>query len=161
MSLAHNTVIFLQNPWFPPETDPAILQSYMHDVQFRRELLATTMTGRRLLSLFGPMYHDIWWDNAHPRPVLGDHRGVGDPDHEHMLHVILERRPKTIGLLGRRAAAGMNRLSREVPLFFQGDRMLGARIVTARHPNAMGCTTEELERFSNIVINRAIGCVGV
>jgi hypothetical protein len=78
-----------------------------------------------------------------------------------MLHVILERRPKTIGLLGRRAAAGMDRLSREVPLFFQGDRMLGARIVTARHPNAMGCTTEELERFSNIVINRAIGCVGV
>ena len=161
MSLAHATVIFLQNPWFPPETDPETLRSYQHDVQFRRELLATTMTGRRLLGLFGPMYHDIWWDNAHPRPLLGDHRVAGDPDHEHMLRVILEQRPKTIGLLGRRAAAGMDRLRREMPLFFQNDQFLGARIVEARHPNAMGCTTEELERFSNIIINRSIGCVGV
>lgn len=161
MSPTRTTVIFLQNPWFPPETDPQILQSYENDVQFRRELLATTMTGRRLLNLFGPMFYDIWWDNAHPTPLLGDHRVAGEPDHEHMFRVILEQRPRTIGLLGRRAAEGMRRLSEEMPLFFRGDRLLGARIVEARHPNAMGCTTEELEQFSEIIINRAIGVVGV
>lgn len=161
MSPTRTTVIFLQNPWFPPETDPSILQAYMHDIRFRRELLATTMTGRRLLNLFGPMFYDIWWDNAHPRPLLGDHRVAGEPDHEHMLHVILEKRPSTVGLLGRRASEGMRRLSEEVPLFFQDGRLLGARVVEARHPNAMGCTTEELEQFSEIIINRAIGVVGV
>ena len=119
------------------------------------------MTGRRLLSLFGPMFYNIWWDNAHPDPILGDHRVSGPPDPEHMLRVILERRPKTIGLLGKKASEGMQILSEEVPLFFTSGRLLGARIVEARHPNAMGCTTEELEQFSEIIINRAIGVVGV
>lgn len=161
MSPTRATVIFLQNPWFPLETDPETLHSYENDVQFRRELLATTMTGRRLLNLFGPMFHDIWWDNAHPRPLLGDHRVSGEPDHEHMLRVILEQRPRTIGLLGKKASEGMRRLIEEMPLFFRNGQFLGARIVEARHPNAMGCTTEELEQFSEIIINRAIGVVGV
>jgi len=156
-SQPRSAVIFLQNPWFPPDTDPEIVESYMRDIHFRRKTLAETMTGRRLSGLFGPTYHDIWWDNAHPRPVLGDHRGSREPDPEHMLRVILERRPTAIGLMGQNAAIGLEKLADSVPLFFQHNRVFGARIYKARHPNAMGCTTEELENFSEAIINHIIG----
>lgn len=161
MSLAHTTVVFLQNPWFPPGTPENELTTYMTDVEFRRQKLASTMTGSRLLSLFGPMFYTIWWDNAHPTPLIGNHRAVGDPDPEHMLRVLLEQRPQTVGLLGKKAVAGMQALSQEVPLFFDRGHFLGAKIVTGRHPNAMGCTAEELEQFSETLINRSIGVVGV
>lgn len=161
MSARPAPVVFLQNPWFPPDIDPLVAHSYMHDVEFRRETLAKTMTGRRLLNVFGPMFYDIWWDNAHPTPKLGDHRAVGDPDPWHMLNVVLERRPTIIGTLGKNASNGIKMIEAEMPLFFRKGRMLGARIVEARHPNALGCTNEELEKFANDIINHVIGVVEV
>lgn len=161
MSLHRHAVIFLQNPWFPPDIDPIVPHSYQRDIKFRRETLSKSMTGRRLLNVFGPMFYDIWWDNAHPEPLLGDHRAVGDPDPRHMLDVVLEQRPTIIGVLGKNASDGIKMIRAEMPLFFKRDHMLGARIIEARHPNALGCTNEELELFANDIINHVIGVVEV
>lgn len=159
MSLNRSAVIFLQNPWFPESIDPLVPHRYQHDILFRRETLAKTATGRRLIEAFGPVYHEIWWDNAHPAAVLGDHRAVGDPDPQHMLNVVLEQRPTIIGVLGKNASNGIKMVEAEAPLFFKRGRLLGARVIEGRHPNALGCTNDELHLFANDIINHLIGVI--
>lgn len=162
MSARTAPVVFLQNPWFPPETDPPTRHSYQHDIEFRCKTLAESMIGQQLLGLFGPIFYDIWWDNAHPRPLLGDRYVVGDPDPQHMLNVILKRRPTVVGILGKTASKGLKMLEAEMPLFFgHGRKILGAPIIESRHPRALDCTAEELEMFANTIINHAIGVVTV
>lgn len=143
-------VLFLQNPWFPLDTPPEVIQRYANDVEFRKQQLATTMTGRRLIAMFGAeWYAGMWIDNANPQAT--DHsRGWRPANHTHMANVILAQLPHVVVTMGLTAKHGFEVLRKT------GTHTRYFSTIThlhCNHPNAMGITMDVLESFGLMVKN--------
>jgi len=136
-------VAFLQNPWFRPGTFDETVRMYRENVEFRRRLLARSMSGGRLLRAFGEdWFGKIWWDNANPLHG-NDHSARWLADTYHMSDVVTTRCPLVVLTFGRIAANGAAkiRLSRVI------------RVLSCAHPNAMGITQDDLDVFANRVMS--------
>lgn len=144
----HEVVLFLQNPWFPMDTPRETIQRYATDCAFRKEVLATTMTGRRLISMFGEdWYNGMWIDNANPQAT--DHsRGWRPANHKHMSDVILARLPRVVVTMGLTAKRGFEALRKTGP---NTRYFLTIAHLHCNHPNAMGITMDVLESFGLMV----------
>ncbi len=130
------------------DTPQDVIQRYMVDCVFRKQQLATTMTGRRLLTMFGDeWYAGMWIDNANPQAT--DHsRGWRPANHTHMANVILERFPRVVITMGLTAKRGFEALRKT------GTNNRYFSTIThlhCNHPNSMGITMDTLEGFGLMV----------
>lgn len=149
----NEVVLFLQNPWFPANTDASLIERYTNDVTFRRQYLLTTMTGRRVHQMFGDYwYNGMWIDNANVTPSL-HHRGVFPPNIEHMAKVITTQMPQLVVTMGIIARQGFKMLcsNHKSRRYFSA---LGH--LHCPHPNTMGITNQELEAFVERVFNTMV-----
>lgn len=134
-------VAFMQNPWFPPGTEPAVKHAYRTLQDFHKKVLRSTMSGQRLLMAFGEEYYErIWWDNIAPEPA--DHpRGKTKVDMKHVDTLIEIWKPQLVLTFGSVAGEAID-----------GSLMcLHRKVMKCHHPNAMGRTQAELDNFAQDV----------
>ena len=133
-------VAFMQNPWFQSDTDPAIIEMYRTNQEFHRRFLAQSMSGRRLMQAFGPLYGEIWWDNASPDHV-DEASGEQPASARHVEAVILDIRPALILTFGRVAERAVWECTAAIPIM----------VMDCHHPNARHKTQDDLNRFADKV----------
>lgn len=134
---------FLQNCWFRPGTDQQLIVRYLTDQNFRRMVLARSMTGRRLLNAFGPIaYRKIWWDNA--SMFVGRMSAAkADPDINYMLNQLEIVRPRVVLTFGNIAKSGFLR-AHSGPYQYAHHH--------CPHPNTRGITQAQLNEFARKII---------
>lgn len=134
---------FLQNAWHPPGTLSRIISRYAADPRFRRRLLRSGMSGRRLAVAFGDeLFSQIIWDNASLETT--DHAsGLKKHSLCHMIASIQAHSPELVLAFGREAQMGMEEIR-----FMK--RYQGA-LLFCHHPNARHRTQEDLNKFADLV----------
>lgn len=143
--LPSEVVLFLQNPWFSPDTPEEDVRRYSTDLEYRRTILAKTMTGRRLLAAFGTeWYEGMWIDNANPLHSQNS-RGWYPANHTHMANVIMSRMPRVVATMGLTAKRGFEGLlkTENSQRYFKTLAHLHCP-----HPNSMGITQDVLDSFA-------------
>lgn len=140
-------VAFLQNPWFPEETNPRTIELYKRHMAFRRSVLSLTRTGKWLLRTMTPeIYWAVWWDNANPQHgKTYDHEETGSP--EHMESVIKLVDPDIIILFGRQARDTYSQITCHHKSF----------VMWAPHPMARGNTIPALTAMATS-LKESLGC---
>lgn len=142
-------VAFLQNPWFKPDTPNHVIRLYREDADYRRRVLALSMSGRRLESAFGPFFSDIHWDNANP--LHGNTPGhVSPPDLLHIERVLRELQPGAVLLFGGNASRGYEFVLAKCQDLYD----LKTPYHCFPHPNARGLTQFQINEFAEQIINR-------
>lgn len=137
---------FLQNPWFPPGTDAEIIRQYRNNVDYRRRVLALSMSGQRLYRAFGEAFSLIVWDNANPEhtPVAS---GKLDPNHNYMAIRIMQEKPELVLTFGALPKAG---LIKAYETLAPRHRPL---TMATKHPNARFFPQTELDIFAATVLS--------
>lgn len=143
-------VAFLQNPWFKPDTPNHVILKYREDADYRRRVLALSMSGRRLESAFGNFFSDIHWDNANP--LHGNTPGhVSPPDAQHVAQVLRDLQPEAVICFGKQALAGFERAQLEFGLLYHLPEI---PYHCFPHPNARGLTQFQINEFAQQIIER-------
>lgn len=138
-------VAFLQNPWFPDHVAERHKKLYGTDVNFRRRVLARSMSGRRLITAFGyDLYESIWWDNANPE-CTSHAAGLNKADWDHIARVVAEQKPKLVLTFGNQARDGFTRAQLICPTTYEIETL------HCHHPNARHKTQADLNNFADIV----------
>lgn len=131
---------FLQNAWFPSETDERHIIMYRDCQEFHRRLLKSTMSGHRLHMAFGDLYGVIHWDNVGPA-AIGNPDGLTKPDMRYVEKIIKQVAPDLILAFGNSArdavTASIGAINREV--------------MYCHHPNARHHFQAELDAFAQSV----------
>ena len=133
-------VAFLQNPWFKLGTEERIIHLYRDDQEFHRRILASCMTGQRLMTAFGDLYDTIWWDNTNWRPSWHS-AGKVFPDFDHIKKVLEEVKPNIILHFGNQARDAVDAVT--MGLAYQK--------LYCHHPNARHQTVQDLCDFAATV----------
>lgn len=150
-------VAFLQNPWFKPDTPNYIIAKYRDEPDYRRRVLALSMTGRRLMTAYGDKFSEIHWDNANP--LHGSYSSkLFREDIGHMVKALGIARPTAVVTYSKTALDGMSQILHywdEIPEIkeLQLDKPAHHH---CPHPNSRGITQFQLNEFAQIVINRYI-----
>lgn len=131
---------FMQNPWFPPGTDPRHVKMYRDEQEFHRAVLGRSMSGRRLMEAFGYLYQEIHWDNVAPEAAT-ESPGRTEIDHDHVKQVIDKIRPELILTFGTIAADAVSDCSNAASV----------KVMECHHPNARHRTQNDLNQFAQDV----------
>jgi hypothetical protein len=129
---------FLQNCWFPADTQIDYVNKYLSDDVFRRRVLARGWTGRRLINSLGEkLFSMIIWDNASVEVgTVAEHDGT--PDLNHVEERIEYHKPDLILTFGKTALGAVNLVNRDrIP------------VLSTKHPSARGFKRHELDSFAN------------
>jgi hypothetical protein len=132
-------VAFLQNPGFSVTTPDDIVQRYADDIVFRRERLAASQTGARLMKAWGEdWYQYIYWDNACTTPGTVP-LSFSRVDRNHIIDTILREEPDIVLAYGRYA----ERMMKTIP------PCTWLKVFVTQHTNCHGITSDEMKAFAN------------
>lgn len=140
MTPAYMALAFLQNSWFKPGTPQRYIDMYRDDQRLHRRVLAMSRTGQYLRNAFGPMYDEIFWDNASPAHGF-DHSARHVADIIHMQDVVKRLRPHVVLLFGGVARAGYGKISENIV-------DIPHITIYGPHPSARGNPMGELRRMA-------------
>lgn len=144
-------VAFLQAPWFKPGTDIGHIHQYVNDANYRRHILSQTVTGKRLMVMFGDRFSEVHWDNVTPLP--GDNPdSVMTIDLNHVIAVIEKLEPIMVLTLGEVARCAV----RDARLMLKRQNRLNHRLRTIpwhimAHPNKRGVRMVEMREHFKVI----------
>ena len=134
---------FLQNPSIHHISLTTDIERYATDVVFRREVMARSQTGGRLIVAWGKNWFDyVHWDNVSTNPGDYDLKRSVVGNRKHCVDAILEVNPHIVVTYGTYAKNTIDRIN-----IYATDIV----VFNFRHPSAWGITSQELKRDADLV----------